>query len=75
MIDFIRTYLPWLLSAVTICQMVMAGDKHPRAWTLAIGNQALWLIWILSAALWGLLPMNIALWIVSWRNHRKWSAS
>ena len=25
------TYLPWLLSAITIWQTLLAGNKHPKA--------------------------------------------
>jgi len=51
----------------------MAGNKHPRAWLIGLGNQLLWLIWICVVGAWGLLPMNIALWIVYGRNHLKWN--
>jgi hypothetical protein len=71
----IITYLPWLLSAVTIWMTVMAGNKHRSAWLVGLANQALWLAWIVAASAWGLLPMNIALWIVYGRNHLKWNAA
>jgi hypothetical protein len=73
MTDAIRTYLPWLLSAITIWMTLMAGNKHPKAWLIGLGNQLLWLIWICVVGAWGLLPMNITLWIVYGRNHLKWS--
>lgn len=66
-------YLPYLLSIITIVQMVLTGSKHPKAWALALANQACWLGWILASATWGLLPMNAALWFVCWRNHRLWN--
>lgn len=72
MLALIRDYLPWVLSAITICQMWMAGNKHAQAWGIAIGNQVLWSAWILASETWGLLPMNVALWVVSVRNHIKW---
>jgi hypothetical protein len=70
----IITYLPWLLSAITIWMTVLAGNKHPSAWLIGLINQALWLGWIVASSAWGLLPMNIALWIVCGRNHFKWNA-
>jgi len=70
--DAIRSYLPWLLSVVTIWMTLAAGNKHPSAWLIGLVNQALWLVWICSAQAWGLLPMNFALWIVYARNHLKW---
>jgi hypothetical protein len=68
----IATYLPWLLSAVTIWMTLLAGNKHPQAWLVGLGNQLLWLVWICVVGAWGLLPMNIALWVVYGRNHLKW---
>ena len=73
MLDAIRTYLPWLLSVITIWMTLMAGNKHPRAWQVGLANQALWMFWIGATSNWGFLPMNIALWIVYMRNHLKWS--
>ncbi len=69
------TYLPWLLSVITIWMTVLAGNKHPTAWAVGLANQALWLGWIVASSAWGLLPMNVALWIVYGRNHLKWNAA
>ena len=69
---YVSTYLPWLLSAITIYMTVLAGNKAKNAWLFGLLNQALWLIWIISTSAWGLLPMNFALWIVYARNHLKW---
>jgi len=66
------TYLPWLLSAITIYMTILAGNKSRYAWLIGLCNQALWLVWIFAAGAYGLLPMNAALWIVYSRNHLKW---
>lgn len=71
--QWIRDYLPWLMSAVTIYMTLMAGNKHPKAWAMGLVNQALWLLWIVASSAWGLLPMNAALWIVYARNHMRWN--
>ena len=68
----IVTYLPWLLSTITIWSMHLAGDKHSWTWAVGLVNQALWLVWIIASESWGLIPMNVALWIVYARNHLKW---
>lgn len=73
--SLIVTYLPWLLSAVTVYAMVLAGNKNRHAWAVSIANQALWLVYIVAAGAWGLLPMNAALWIVFVRNYRRWKQS
>lgn len=67
------TYLPWLLSAITIYMTVLAGNKSRHAWLVGLGNQALWLLFIVATGTWGLLPMNFALWVVYGRNHMKWN--
>ena len=65
--------LPWVLSALTITVMWLAGNKNSWAWRLSLFNQLLWAVWIVGTEAWGLLPMNLALWIVYGRNHLKWS--
>jgi hypothetical protein len=71
--EAIATYLPYLLSVITIYMNVLAGNKRTGAWAVGLGNQALWLVWIVMTGTWGLLPMNVALWIVYARNLRKWA--
>lgn len=66
------TYLPLLLSAITIWMTVLAGNRTRWAWAVGLVNQSLWLLWICASGTWGLLPMNLALWIVYGRNHLKW---
>jgi len=68
----IATYLPFLLSALTIWMTLLAGNKHRSAWLVGLVNQALWLVWIVATEAWGLVPLNAALWIVYARNHFKW---
>lgn len=68
----IVTYLPYVLSVITIYTMFLAGDRKSYTWLIGLLNQLLWLIWILASSSWGLLPMNFALWIVYSRNHVKW---
>jgi hypothetical protein len=68
----ITTYLPYLLSTITIYQVFWQETKNVHAWIVGIGNQALWLIWILISQNYGLLPMNVAMWVLYTRNHFKW---
>lgn len=70
--EAVITYLPYLLSALTIYSMLLAGNKKRGAWLVGLANQFLWLVWIILTTSWGLLPMNIALWIVYGRNYLKW---
>lgn len=74
-LPWIVTYLPWLLSAITLWMTHLAGNLHRSAWLVGLVNQALWLVWIVASSTWGLIPLNVALWFVYWSNHRKWQAS
>lgn len=69
---FIAKYLPYLLSAITIYSMLLAGNKKQSAWLVGLINQLLWLLWIFVTGTWGLIPMNICLWVVYARNYIKW---
>lgn len=66
-------HLPWLMSALTICVMWLAGNKSLWAWRISLVNQVVWLAWIIPTHTWGLLPLNIAMWITSSRNLVVWS--
>jgi len=67
------TYIPYILSALTILMFFLAGNKNKYTWMVGLFNQMLWLMWIILSGTWGLLPMNIALWIIYFRNHIKWN--
>jgi hypothetical protein len=66
----IRECLPWLLSAITIYTMFLAGDRKSYTWLVGLFNQLLWLVWIIADEAWGLLPMNAALWFMY--THYRW---
>jgi hypothetical protein len=65
-------YLPYLLSAVTALSTWMAGNKDPRAWLIALGNQVLWTVWVFGSHTWGFIPLNLFLWYTYFRNYRLW---
>ncbi|GER16698.1 hypothetical protein [Variovorax boronicumulans] len=71
--EHVITFLPLLLSCITVGQILMAGNLHRWTWLVALANQALWFGWIAISAQWGFLPMNLALWAVYVRNHLKWA--
>jgi hypothetical protein len=72
MIWILQEVLPWVLSAITLWMTWLAGDKHPKAWLIGLGNQVLWLVFIIAIQKWGLLPMNLGMWALYLRNHLKW---
>lgn len=69
----IVTYLPWLLSAITILQTYLAGIKWKNTWLLALGNQFLWTVFIFASETWGLLPLTATMFILCVKNHIEWS--
>ena len=73
MSDIIRTFLPWVMSAVTIYTMFAAGEMKKHTWLVGLCNQVLWATWIITTASWGLLPMTLAITFVYARNHFKWA--
>ena len=72
--ELILTYLPWLLSLLTIYSAVLCGDKKAFGWTIGFINQGLWLTWIITSETWGMLPMNIVLAFIFAKNYFKWAA-
>ena len=70
--EFVGTYLPWLLSSITVWQTLLAGNKAKHAWIVGLVNQTLWLTWILATRNWGFLPLNLVLTAVYVRNHLRW---
>lgn len=64
--------MDWLLSAITIWQAHLAGNKHPMAWAVGLIGQALWLAWIVMSENWGFLPLTLFLTAIYARNHWKW---
>ena len=45
-------HIAWLISAVSITQIWLAGNKHKNAWILTIANQFLWLAFIIHTESW-----------------------
>lgn len=72
--ELILTYLPWLLSLLTIYSAVLCGDKKAFGWIIGFINQGLWLTWIITSETWGMLPMNIVLAFIFAKNYFKWAA-
>jgi hypothetical protein len=66
------TTLPWLLSAVTIVQTWLTGNRWRWVWLLALANCGLWTWWTVLAEAWGMMPLNLFAGIVAVRNHLRW---
>lgn len=44
--SYLVVWLPYVLSALTIWSMFLAGEKKRGAWLVGLINQLLWLVWI-----------------------------
>ena len=62
----------WLMSAMTLATMWLAGNKDWRAWVVGLLNQGFWLYFIFDKRAFGLLPMTIVLFCLYVRNLYKW---
>lgn len=64
--------LPWVMSAITIWSMWLAGNKSTLAWKIGLANQVLWLAFNIHFKVWGFLPTTLFLVYVYTRNLIKW---
>ena len=72
MLELIKVWMPWFLSALTIYQNLLVGRKRLSGWVLGMIGQVFWLMWIYADEAWGLLPLNIMLCWVYVKNYRLW---
>lgn len=70
--EFVREWLPWVMSAITLYMTFLQGRKTWKAWAVGLANQLLWLWFVIETRTWGLLPLNIGLWWLYARNLRIW---
>ena len=66
------TFLPWVMSTVTIAQMWLTGNRWRYVWLLALANGAVWTTWSVATASWGFMPLNVFSAVVAVRNHFLW---
>lgn len=62
----------WLMSAMTLLTMWLAGNKDRRAWFVGLTNQLFWVYFIHDKEAYGLLPMTLILTYIYTRNLYKW---
>lgn len=68
----ITTYLPWMLSSMSIFMAWKNGDLWRYTWLFGLCIQCFWLLWIFYSRTWGFLPLCSFLFVVYIRNHFKW---
>ncbi len=69
---FVRDYMTWGMSFISIAMMWQVGNKNINGWIMSLFCQALWTIYWFTLEAWGLAPLNIMMWVVSIRNYKKW---
>ena len=62
----------WILTAVGVTGLWLAGRHSPWGWAVGIGAQVLWLAYALSTRQWGFLVSCGAYGWVYVRNFRQW---
>lgn len=65
--------MTWIMSALTVAMLWLAGNRNPLAWRIGLLNQVLWGAFILTTPAYGLIPMWIAITFTHARN--LWTAS
>ena len=65
-------YWSWLLAAVGLTGMWLAGRNNRMGWAVGIGVQFLWLTYAIATAQWGFLVSAVAYGAVYARNWWSW---
>lgn len=68
MISDMILILSWILSALTLVVMWLAGSNNRRAWYLGIAIQPLWIVFAVVTHGYGLIALSLALALVYARN-------
>ena len=64
----------WIMSALTLFTMYLAGNKNKHAWVIGLFNQILWAFFIYQTQALGLIPMTIALVGIYTKNLYQWGS-
>lgn len=62
----------WVLTAVGVCGLWLAGRKSPWGWAVGLGAQGLWFAYAISTRQYGFLVSCFAYGTVYVVNLRKW---
>jgi hypothetical protein len=70
-----NAYWSYLLTAVGVLGLWLAGRKNPRGWLVGLAAQALWIAYATATRQWGFYVSSVAYGAVYWRNWRSWMAT
>ncbi|GGK32331.1 hypothetical protein GCM10010124_26400 [Pilimelia terevasa] len=65
----------WILAAVGITGLWLAGSGRRAGWAIGIASQALWLAYAVATSQWGFLASVAGYGAVHVRNWRRWRAT
>lgn len=66
-------YWSYLLTAVGVFGLYLAGRKDRRGWMVGIGAQVLWIAYATATHQWGFYFSALAYGLINLRNLRSWS--
>lgn len=64
----------WILTAVGVCSLYLAGRRSVWGWAVGIGAQLLWFAYAVTTKQWGFLVSCFAYGSVYVLNFRRWRA-
>lgn len=62
----------WLLAAVGVFGLYLAGKKNPMGWAVGLAAQVLWIAYALVTKQWGFIASALAYGWVYGKNYRSW---
>lgn len=65
-------YWSWLLSAVGITGVYLAGERRRIGWAIGVGVQILWIAYACSTRQWGFIVAALGYGAMNLRNFRAW---
>lgn len=68
----IPQYWSWLLAAVGVTGLWLAGSRRALGWQIGLGVQVLWIAYAITTAQWGFIASALAFAAVNLRNLIKW---
>lgn len=65
-------YWSWLLAAIGITGIWLAGSRRTAGWVIGVSAQALWIAYAIATRQWGFIASALAYGFVYGRNWLKW---
>ncbi|HEY0771767.1 MAG TPA: hypothetical protein VGD31_15685 [Sphingobacteriaceae bacterium] len=63
----------WLLAAIGIFGLYLAGKRNLYGWVIGIGVQVLWIAYAIATRQWGFIASALAYAAVNLRNYIRWN--